>query len=145
MLDRARIQRQMHELGAEHIAGRIEDSTYLERLGQLRADLAAVDDSRRAATPAKRALEWLRAISETWTTADVPEAKAELLHAIYDGIVVRGREIVSAHLTPAAYANGLALALPEVVMARPEGFEPPTPWSEATCSGPLSYGRADRG
>ena len=24
---------------------------------------------------------------------------------------------------------------------RPEGFEPPTPWSEATCSGPLSYGR----
>ena len=29
----------------------------------------------------------------------------------YDRIVVRGREIVSAHLTPAAYANGLALAL----------------------------------
>ena len=28
-------------------------------------------------------------------------------------------------------------------MARPEGFEPPTLWSEATCSGPLSYGRAD--
>ena len=26
-------------------------------------------------------------------------------------------------------------------MARPEGFEPPTPWSEATCSSPLSYGR----
>src|SRR5919197_3371864 len=29
-------------------------------------------------------------------------------------------------------------------LARPEGFEPPTPWSEATCSGPLSYGRAFR-
>ena len=28
-------------------------------------------------------------------------------------------------------------------MARPEGFEPPTLWSEATCSGPLSYGRAE--
>jgi hypothetical protein len=27
------------------------------------------------------------------------------------------------------------------VLARPEGFEPPTPWSEATCSSPLSYGR----
>ena len=26
-------------------------------------------------------------------------------------------------------------------MARPEGFEPPTLWSEATCSSPLSYGR----
>ena len=28
--------------------------------------------------------------------------------------------------TPAAYSNGLALALPQVVMARPEGLEPPT-------------------
>lgn len=26
-------------------------------------------------------------------------------------------------------------------MVRPEGFEPPTPWSEAKCSDPLSYGR----
>jgi hypothetical protein len=101
--------------------------------------------TRRVALPAKRAIEWLRALSQTWETADVPEAKAELLHAIYDRIVVQGREIVSAHLTPAAEANGLALGLPGVVMARPEGFEPPTPWSEATCSGPLSYGRADRG
>src|SRR3954447_26846395 len=32
-----------------------------------------------------------------------------------------------------------------VVLARPEGFEPPTLWSEATCSGPLSYGRASGG
>ena len=35
-------------------------------------------------------------------------------------------------------------------MARPEGFEPPTFWSEARHSNPLSYGRlpemlADRG
>ena len=28
---------------------------------------------------------------------------------------------MSARLTPAAYAHGLALALPEVVMARPTG------------------------
>jgi hypothetical protein len=32
-------------------------------------------------------------------------------------------------------------AAPARELARPEGFEPPTPWSEATCSGPLSYGR----
>ena len=38
----------------------------------------------------------------------------------------RGRPIVSVRLTPAAHANGLALALPQVVMARPEGLEPPT-------------------
>jgi hypothetical protein len=50
----------------------------------------------------------------------------DLLHAIYERIIVAGRAIVAARLTPAAYASGLALALPQVVMARPEGFEPPT-------------------
>jgi hypothetical protein len=49
-------------------------------------------------------------------------ARADLLHAIYDRIVVKGRSIVAARLTPAAYSNGLALALPQVAMARPEGF-----------------------
>jgi len=53
---------------------------------------------------------------------DVPEAKADLLHAIYERIVVSGRKIVSVRLTPAAYAHGLALALPDkVAMARPTG------------------------
>ena len=45
---------------------------------------------------------------------------------IYDRIVVVGRSIVAARLTPAAYSNGPALALPEAVVARPEGFEPQT-------------------
>ena len=49
-----------------------------------------------------------------------------MLHAIYDPITLAGREIVSARLTPAAYSHGLALVLPEVVLARPTGFEPAT-------------------
>ena len=58
----------------------------------------------------------------TWTVADVREAKADLLHAIYERIVVAGRSFVSVRLTPAAYAPGMALALPEkVAMARPTG------------------------
>ena len=53
----------------------------------------------------------------------MPEAKAELVHAIYERIIVAGRRIVSARLTPAAYEHGLALALPEkVAMASPAGF-----------------------
>ncbi|MHB8890758.1 MAG: hypothetical protein ACYC65_01800 [Candidatus Limnocylindrales bacterium] len=44
-----------------------------------------------------------------------------MLHAICDRIVVAGRSIVAARLTPAAYANGLASAPPQAVMARPEG------------------------
>ena len=47
------------------------------------------------------------------------------MHAIYERITVAGPEIVGVRLTAAAYAHGLALALPEkVVMARPTGLEP---------------------
>ena len=50
------------------------------------------------------------------------KAKAEVLHAIYERITVAGPEIVGVRLTAAAYAHGLALALPEKVeMARPTG------------------------
>jgi hypothetical protein len=42
-------------------------------------------------------------------------------------IKVAGHEIVGVRLTQAAYAHGLALALPEKVeLARPTGFEPAT-------------------
>jgi hypothetical protein len=125
-LDRARIERQMRDLALDHVAERIDDSAYLERLGHFRTDLATVDTTPRGELAANRAVEWLRVLADTWVNADVPEAKADLLHAIYDRIVVQGRSIVGARLTPAAYSNGLALALPQVVMARPEGFEPPT-------------------
>ncbi len=83
-----------------------------------------MDATARRDVPAERAVEWLRVLGRTWASADVPEAKADLLHAIYDRIVVAGPSIVSVRLTPAAYANGLALALPQVVMARPEVARP---------------------
>jgi hypothetical protein len=125
-LDRARIERQMGELALDHVASRIDDATYLERLRGLRVDLASLATTAAADVPAERAAAWLRVLPETWANADVPEAKADLLHAIYDRIIVAGRAIIAARLTPAASASGLALALPQVVMARPEGFEPPT-------------------
>jgi hypothetical protein len=44
------------------------------------------------------------------------------MHAIYERITVAGAEIVGVRPTAAAYAHGLALALPDKVgMARPEG------------------------
>ena len=126
-IDRSRIERQMRELALEHVGGGISDETYLERMKRLRASLAEVEETAQVGVPADRAVEWLRALAETWEQADVPEAKADLLHAIYERIVVAGREFVSARLTPAAYAHGLALALPEIVVrARPTGFEPAT-------------------
>ena len=46
---------------------------------------------------------------------------------VYERITVAGPEIVGVRLTQAAYAHGLALALPEEVeLARPTGFEPAT-------------------
>jgi DNA invertase Pin-like site-specific DNA recombinase len=125
-LDRARVDRQLRELAQSNAADEISDEAYLERKRQLRGELAGLDQQLGVGMPAQRAVEWLRAFAESWREADVPQAKADLLHAIYERIVVAGREFVSARLTPAAYQHGLALALPEAVMARPEGFEPPT-------------------
>ena len=67
-------------------------------------------------------------------SAAVLHEKADLLHAIYERIVVAGPTFVSARLTPAAYTHGLALALPQVVMAPPAGFEPATFRLEGGCS-----------
>ncbi len=126
-IDRSRIERQMRELAMDHVGGGISDETYLARLKHLRESLAEIEETAQVGVPADRAVEWLRALAETWQNADVPEARSDLLHAIYERIVVAGREFVSARLTPAAYAHGLALALPEIVAkARPTGFEPAT-------------------
>jgi hypothetical protein len=59
-------------------------------------------------------------LADTWVKADIPEAKADLLHAIYDRIVVVGRSIVSASTPPSSRraCSGTALA-PVRVSNRP--------------------------
>ncbi len=100
---------------------------YLDRLRSLRESIESLEVNASGTVPAEVALAWLWALSSTWSDADVPEAKAEVLQAIYEQIVVTGRTIVSVRLTPSAYAHGLALALPEkVAVARPTGLEPAT-------------------
>ena len=76
--------------------------------------------------PAERAVAWLRAIGDAVRVADLPAERSDLVHEVYERIVMAGPTIASARLTPAAYEHGLALALPQVVMARPTGFEPAT-------------------
>lgn len=121
-IGRARLDRQLHDLAQSNVQDKISDEAYLERKRQLRAELAGMEQQPGGSLPAQRSIEWLRAFAESWREANVPEAKADLVHAIYERIVVAGRQFVSARLTPAAYQHGLALALPEAVMARPEGF-----------------------
>jgi DNA invertase Pin-like site-specific DNA recombinase len=98
-IDRARIERQMRDLALDHAAGRLEDAVYLERLRELREMKESLERTASAGITAERAVARIRTLSEAWTRADVPEAKADLLHAIYERIVVAGRSFVSARLT----------------------------------------------
>jgi len=122
-IERSRTERRLRELGLEHAAETIDDATYLSRAAELRAqrDRLAAEEAPRV--PAERAVAWLRSIGDAIQHADVPAERAEVVHAVYDRIVVAGRTFVSARLSEAAYRHGLTLALPEVVMARPTGFE----------------------
>ena len=122
-IDRARIDRQIRDLALEHAAGSLGDEVYLTRLKALREQRDAIVERTAAGLPGHRAVEWLRALGESLQTADVPKERADLMHAIYERITVAGPEIVGVRLTGAAYAHGLALALPEKVeLARPTGF-----------------------
>ena len=123
-IDRARIDQRIRELALEHAAGALGDDTYLARLKALREARDAIADGSETGVPAQRAIEWPRALAESVQAADVPKEKADLMHAIYERITVAGPEIVGVRLTQAAYAHGLALALPEEVeLARPTGVE----------------------
>ncbi len=120
-IDRAHLERQMRDLALDHAASRVADAACLDRMAELRAQLAALETRTAAGTPASRAVEWLETLAETWQRAEVPEERADLMHAIYERITVAGLEIVGVRLTAAAYLHGLALAPPDAVMARPTG------------------------
>ncbi len=125
-IERGRVERQIKDLALEHAAERIDDEAYMARLAQLRAQRAAIDEGQQVRVTAERAVEWLRAFAQAVVAADLPKERADLVHATYERIVVAGPRFVSARLTPAAYERGMALALPQVVMARPTGLEPAT-------------------
>ncbi len=125
-MDRARLERQMRELALEHAAARLDDAEYLARMAHLRGELEIVGAQPARDLPARRATEWLDALAETWQKTDLVEEKSDVIHAVYERIVIEGPRFVGLRLTPAAYRHGLALALPDAVMARPTGFEPAT-------------------
>ena len=124
--DRVRLERQMRELALEHAAARLDDAEHLARMARLRTDLEILGAQPARALPAHRAVESLDARAETWQKTDLRREKSDVIHAVYERIVIAGPRFVGLRLTPAAYRHGLALVLPEDVMARPTGFEPAT-------------------
>jgi hypothetical protein len=75
--------------------------------------------------PARRAMTWLDALAETRQKTDLVEEKSDVIHAVYERIVIEGPRFIGLRLTPAAYAHGLAMALPWAGVARPTGVGPP--------------------
>ena len=114
--------------GSVRAADDPRSASYLTRLKALREQRDAIVERTAPGLPGHRAVEWFRALGEFLLTADVLKEKADLMRAIYERITVTGPEIVGVRPTAAAYAHGLALALPEkaAMMARPTGFEPAT-------------------
>ncbi len=120
---RARIERRKRELAMDHAEGRIDDDTYLARMAALRAEAESARPSGEAIVDPAESVRLLKNVADLWGRA-TPQERAELVGSIYDTITIRGaQEFVEATLTPAAYASGLALALPETLtsseLARP--------------------------
>jgi hypothetical protein len=112
-------------LAPEHAAARLDDAEYLARMACLRGELEIVGTQPAPDLPARRAVEWLDALAETWQTTDLVEEKSDVIHAVYERIVIEGPRFVSRRFTRAAYRHGLALALPDADMARPTGARGP--------------------
>ena len=76
------------------------------RVARLRGDLEIVGAQPAQDLPARRATEWLDALAQTWQKADLVEEKSDVIHAIYERIVIEGPRFVGLRLTPAAYRHG---------------------------------------
>jgi hypothetical protein len=75
-VERARVDRQSGELALEHAAGALHDGTYLGRLKELPRQRDVPGGHSASGFAADRAVEWLRALGQSLTEADVPADKA---------------------------------------------------------------------
>lgn len=65
-------------LALEHAGGRLGDDTYLTRLKMLREQRDANVERTASGLPGHRAVEWLRALAESFQAADVLKEKSDL-------------------------------------------------------------------
>ncbi len=96
-----------------------DDDAHLARMAELRmVRPRRLEDG---TVDASAAIALLRDVARLWRTSASDAARSELLHAVYERIVVTRDSVVEVHLTPHAFRHGFALALPEsmVVNKRP--------------------------
>ena len=127
-LRRRQVERELAALAHRHAKRELATDAYLAEHRRLAALLDEPDEPV-AATPIVDpgvAIRWLRDIPRMWRTMD-DSGRAELAAAIYERITVTSAGIVEVALTEDAKRHGMALAMSErVILARPEGLEPPT-------------------
>jgi hypothetical protein len=63
-------------------------------MGRLREQLDAVEVQQAHDLPALRALEWLDALAGSWQETDLVEEQSDVIHAVYERIVVEGPRFV---------------------------------------------------
>ena len=85
-----------------HADGRLSDEDYLARVASVRREQATAPPARAgAAVPADRALAYLRNLAETWANPGIhPETRAQVIHAVYERIEVRGLDFAEVKLRP---------------------------------------------
>lgn len=112
-----RFRREMRELAEAHVAERITDAAYLERLAELRRQEAAAAAEQRPTADPDEAMSYVRDLAAMWAKA-TPAEQAELVRSIYARVEIAGRRFVAVSLTPEAEAHGLPALLPESVRLR---------------------------
>lgn len=122
-LRRRQLERELVEKATLHARGRLSTAAYLAEHSRIAAQMEAATEPEQPLVDPEKAVRWLSDLRRAWDLADVA-ARHGLIAAIYERITVTPDGFVEAELTPAAYAHGLALAMPEKVLgARPAGFK----------------------
>lgn len=113
-IDTMRIEKRKRDLALSHAAGTIDDDAYLARMAELRSvQPREVEDT---PVDAAAAIALLKNVAMLWTSAASDETRSELIHVVYERIVVARDRVVEVHLSAHAFRNGFGLALPESVV-----------------------------
>ncbi len=121
-LRRRQLERELRERAIALAERRISLEVYSADHHRITAAIDELAEQPRAeSVDPDRALYWLRHLKRAWVEAG-PQDRRALVAALYDRVNLAGDQIVGSRLTPAAYAHGADLAMPEsVLVARPAG------------------------
>ena len=115
------MEHRRRELALDLAAGRNSERAFLAAMRRPNEEKAVVGGEVRRIVDGPKAIDCIRNLAVSWAKAK-PPTRATMIQSPYEEIVVRGEESLRVRLSPEAHAHGLALALPQVVMARPTGL-----------------------